>query len=144
MIRKLKHITKVCEEAYEKGGASAVIDLVRDHQLKGGWQNVTWERCEPCEALQPAWEHQCLVCGQPTAPEPEHKYDHAVQMKMDFFYKELGQSYRDRDNRLTSFIERVMEYAISIQEEYGVHVVDHPAFYDGVENYKETHPEFFK
>lgn len=65
-MKKLKHLTQICEEKYEEGGAGAVIDYINDAQKMGHShvKDVYWSNCKPCEAEQPHWKNQCLVCGQ--------------------------------------------------------------------------------
>jgi len=65
-MKKLKHVTEVCLEIYEKHGQSAVFDYVNEQKSKGHLPNVHYEYCKGCETDSPAWEHECLVCGQKT------------------------------------------------------------------------------
>jgi hypothetical protein len=84
-MKKLKHITKVCQELYEEKGQSAVFDYVNERDLP----NVQYEYCKACDTDSPAWEHQCLVCGQKTEPiEKEFDVDGEVTID-DFSDEEL-------------------------------------------------------
>jgi hypothetical protein len=71
-MKKYKHITTGCREAYEKGGKQAVYDLVdtRSAVLRN---QIHDEHCKGCESVEPAWEHQCLICGQPTTTVETNK-----------------------------------------------------------------------
>lgn len=65
-MKKLKHITEVCKEAYEQGGKSAVLALV-DKQSDGIKQRITESFCNGCADILPHYQgSECLVCGQIT------------------------------------------------------------------------------
>jgi hypothetical protein len=71
-MKKLKHITEVCREIYEKEGFSAVCDyankiLESDSLMKS---DIAYECCKACNTDAPAWRHVCLACGQETTPLP--------------------------------------------------------------------------
>ena len=61
-MKKLKHITELCEEAYDKGGQSAVYDLIAKQSPTIQMQ-ITWKVCKPCECKNPFFGGSCLVCG---------------------------------------------------------------------------------
>jgi len=68
-MKKLKHITKICEELYNSEGAGAVYDHANEFIEKQGDSNVHYRNhCKGCEANTPSWHDTCLVCGQPTEP----------------------------------------------------------------------------
>jgi len=72
-MKKLKHITEICREIYEKEGFSAVCDYVNkvlesDSLMKS---DIAYERCDACNTDAPAWRHVCLACGQPTKLIPD-------------------------------------------------------------------------
>jgi hypothetical protein len=66
-MRKLKHITEVCREIYEKQGQSAVFDYINKNA-----PGTPFEYCKGCDTDTPTWQHTCLVCGQPTV-KPRYK-----------------------------------------------------------------------
>lgn len=69
-MKKLKHITEVCREIYEKEGFSAVCDYVNKY-LEGKspiQMDTAYEFCKACNTEAPAWRHICLCCGQKTEP----------------------------------------------------------------------------
>ena len=64
-MRKLKHITTICREIYEKKGQSAVHDFVNEQLEKknGAFKDVTYKECQNgCESKTPHWHDTCLVC----------------------------------------------------------------------------------
>lgn len=72
-MKKLKHITQICEEVYNKHGLSGVIDHV-DFQMQMGnqaYKNVKYKTCEPCDNQTPFWKDTCLVCGQDDDPHKQ-------------------------------------------------------------------------
>ena len=75
-MRKLKHITTLCEEAYERDGVQGVYDMIETFS-KTVRADIKNERCNACESHEPSWEHRCLVCGQPTS-KTEPKFYQAV------------------------------------------------------------------
>ena len=66
-MRKLKHITVLCREAYERDGVQGVYDMIETFS-KTVRADIKIELCKACESHEASWEHQCLVCGQPTTP----------------------------------------------------------------------------
>src|SRR5690606_39083306 len=69
-MRKLKHITEICAEIYEKEGFTAVCEyankiLESESLMKS---DIAYEYCKGCDTDTPAWRHNCLVCGQTTEP----------------------------------------------------------------------------
>ena len=69
-MRKLKHITEICAEIYEKEGFTAVCEyankiLESESLMKS---DIAYERCDACDTDAPAWRHICLACGQTTEP----------------------------------------------------------------------------
>jgi hypothetical protein len=67
-MKKLKHITEVCREIYEKKGFSAVCDYA-NKVMKTSF-DIQYENCKACDTEAPAWRHVCLACGQETTPIP--------------------------------------------------------------------------
>lgn len=67
-MKKLKHITEVSREIYEKKGFSAVCDYANKMMKTTG--DIEYEFCKACNTEAPAWRHVCLACGQETTPLP--------------------------------------------------------------------------
>lgn len=64
-MKKLKHITEICKEIYERSGMSAVIEHVDREVDKNNpaYSEVTYKVCTACDSETPHWEKECLVCG---------------------------------------------------------------------------------
>lgn len=67
-MRKLKHITEVSKEIYEKKGFSAVCDYA--NKLMKTSFDIQYEICKACDTEAPAWQHICFACGSTTIPIP--------------------------------------------------------------------------
>jgi hypothetical protein len=67
-MKKLKHITDICREIYEKKGFAAVCDYA-NKMMKTSF-DIQYENCKACDTTAPAWRHTCLACGQETTPLP--------------------------------------------------------------------------
>ena len=67
-MKKLRHITEVCKEIYEKKGFSAVCDYA--NKMMKNCFDIQYETCKACDTEAPAWNHICLACGQTTTPIP--------------------------------------------------------------------------
>ena len=65
-MKKLRHITDVCKEIYEKKGFAAVCEYA-NKVMKTSF-DIQYEICKACDTEAPAWRHVCLACGQETAP----------------------------------------------------------------------------
>lgn len=53
---------------YSESGQSAVFDYVNGYNQTAG-EPIPFENCKACETSSPTIDHNCLVCGQHTAPK---------------------------------------------------------------------------
>lgn len=63
-MKKLKHITKTCEELYEKHGAGAVYTYCNEYIDAHPNSNVSYKQCTACDAKTPHFCTECLICGE--------------------------------------------------------------------------------
>ena len=64
-MKKLKHITEICRELYEKSGYTTTMNYI-DEQIKKGnpaYKDIEYFSCSGCESGTPHWKDMCLVCG---------------------------------------------------------------------------------
>ena len=69
-MKKLRHITTICRELYEKTGYTTVMNFINDEIEKGNpaYKDVEYINCFPCESETPHWHNECLVCGSENHP----------------------------------------------------------------------------
>jgi hypothetical protein len=55
---------------YQKHGTHGLLDFINEYNDKSDTTYpIPYEHCKGCEDLMPAWEHNCIACGQNTTPE---------------------------------------------------------------------------
>jgi len=73
---KSNAIRRQCQAAYDKDGVQGVYTRVQKFD-KDTRKLIKLEHCKACESHTPSYEHECLVCGQPTKSR-EPKFYQAV------------------------------------------------------------------
>lgn len=64
-MKKLRHITEICRELYEKTGYTTTMNFINDEIEKGNpaYKDVKYINCSSCESETPHWKDTCLICG---------------------------------------------------------------------------------